>query len=243
MEYIQKITKLIYTIEKEEQENIISAKNMLIDAIINKNSIFSFGSAHAGMLSEELFYRAGGLVIINPIFSDSLMLNISPISISSDVERLEGFGTILAKQTPFKKNDVLIIHSVSGRNAVSIDLALEAKNKGVKLICITNLNYSKNVTSRHSSGKKLYEICDLVIDNHGDIGDACISIKNLEQKVGPTSTIAATTIINTIITEVTKDLANKNITPPIFYSANLDKGDELNKKIYEKYKDVIHYKY
>lgn len=79
--------------------------------------------------------------------------------------------------------------------------------------------------------ENLYEISDIVIDNHGDIGDACIELEGLEQKVSPTSTVIAATIMNSIIAEVTQQLVNVGINkPPIFYSANIDGGDDLNKK-------------
>ncbi len=121
---------------------------------------------------------------------------------------------------------------------------MKAKENKAIVICITNLSYSKSVSSRHSSGKKLYEVCDLVIDNHGQKGDACVEIDGLNQKVSPTSTVIATTVMNSIIAQATQELVNKGLkNPPIFYSANIDGGDELNKKIFDEYKSVIHYEY
>ncbi|MDB0438509.1 SIS domain-containing protein [Clostridioides difficile] len=242
--YINEIKRLIDIIETEEKTNMEKAVQILVEAIKNKNAIFSFGASHAGILTEELFYRAGGCVLINPVFAKSLMLDTAPITHTSKMERLEGYGETLADKTPIKKGDVVIIHSVSGRNPVSIEFAMEAKEKMATVICITNLTYSKSVSSRHSSGKNLYEICDLVIDNHGEKGDACVEIDGLNQRVSPTSTVIATTVMNSIIAQVTQELVNKGFkNPPIFYSANIDGGDELNKKIFDEYKDVIYYEY
>ena len=109
---------------------------------------------------------------INAIFRRELMSDRSPITFTSKMERLEGYGTALAEIQLFKEGDVLILHSVSGRNPVIIDLALAAKEKGVKIIALTNKTYSQSVTSRNSSGLRLFEVADLVIDNHGEIGDA-----------------------------------------------------------------------
>lgn len=243
-EYINKIKNLVNNIEKYENKTMKEATNILIETIENKKSIFIFGASHAGILSEELYYRAGGLVVINPIFARELMLDTLPITHTSEMERLEGYGVTLANKTPISEGDILIVHSVSGRNPVSIELAMEAKKKGAKVICITNLSYSKEVTSRHNSGKKLYEVSDLVIDNHGEKGDACVEIKGTKQKVAPTSTVASVVIMNSIIALIAENLNEKKVSPlPIFYSANIDGGDELNKKVYDKYKDVIHYKY
>ncbi|WP_460293325.1 SIS domain-containing protein [Clostridium tertium] len=242
--YIDKIKDLIDVIEKEEKENMEKATEIIVKAILNKKAIFSFGASHAGILTEELYYRAGGLVVINPIFARNLMLDTSPITMTSEMERLEGYGTTVANKTNISEGDVVIVHSVSGRNPVSIEMAIESKKKGATVIFITNLSYSKGVSSRHSSGKNLYQVSDIVIDNHGEKGDACVEISGLNQKVSPTSTVAAVTIMNSIIAEATELLVKNGMDkPPIFYSANIDGGDELNRKIFEEYRDVIHYQY
>lgn len=118
------------------------------------------------------------------------MLNVEPITLTSKLERLEGFGKLMLDSKPTKAGDVLFIHSVSGRNPVAIDLAIAAQAKGMKVISLTNLEYSKGVTSRHSSGKRLFEVSDIIIDNLGEPGDAAVKISSLSQKVAPTSTIA-----------------------------------------------------
>lgn len=242
--YFDKIKELIDRVEIEEKENMIKATKVIVDAVFSKKSIFSFGASHAGILSEELFYRAGGLVVINPIFAKNLMLDTYPITLTSEMERLEGYGTVIAKKSNISSGDIVIVHSVSGRNPVSIEVAMEAKKIGATVICITNLKYSKEVSSRHSSGKNLYQVSDIVIDNHGDKGDACIEIEGLDQKVSPTSTVIAATIMNSIVAQATQELIDNGLkTPPIFYSANIDGGDDLNKRIFEEYKDMIHYKY
>lgn len=243
-EYIENIKKLISIIEDSEADSIKKSVDILTTAIKNKNSIYSFGASHAGILSEELYYRAGGLILINPIFARELLLDTSPITFTSAMERCVGYGETICKKINFKKDDVLIIHSVSGRNPVSIEIAMHAKNAGCKVIGVTNLKYSRSVESRHPIKKNMYEFCDIVLDNHGDIGDACVSIDGVNQKVGPTSTVIGVTILNTIISETVKQLVKDGMkNPPIFYSANMDGGDKLNREIYEEYKDLVHYKY
>lgn len=239
--YIDHIKNLIDRILEEQYQNISKAAEIIALAVEKGNSIFVFGCSHAGIITEELFYRTGGLALINPIFNPTLMLNTRPVTLTSKVERIEGFGKEIISQSPLKENDVILIHSVSGRNPVVIDAAIQAKKIGAYVIGLTNLTYSNKVTSRHSSGKKLYEIVDLVIDNCGDFEDTSIEIEGLKQKVAPTSTIAGAIIVNTIVVETAAILLSKGITPPIFHSANVDGGDEFNKKIFEKYKDRIHY--
>lgn len=243
-DYIDRVLELIKIVQTDEKENMEKCIELLTRTILDKKSIYTFGASHAGILSEEMYYRAGGLMMMNPIFGREIMLDTSPITITSKMERCLGYGTILAGKVDFKKDDVLIIHSVSGRNPVSIEMAIAAKGKSVKIIGLTNLAYSKSVSSRHPSGKNLYEFCDIVLDNHGDIGDACVPIEGLEQKAAPTSTVIGAVILNSIVAATVQELVRKGIKrPPIFNSANIDGGDELNKKLYEEYKDSIHYRF
>lgn len=243
-EYFDGIRDILKKVEKKESENITKAIDMFYSAIKNKNSIFVFGASHAGIITQELFYRAGGLMSINPIFDESLQVSVDPVTKTSAVEKLEGYGELIANKTPFSSDDILLVHSVSGRNPVIIDLVIKAREAGVKIIGLTNLKYSQSVSSRHSLNKNLYEYCDLVIDNHGDIGDGMISIPGVEQKVAPSSTVVGATIVNTIVTETVKKLVESGVeTPPIFYSANLDGGAGKNKKNIKEYLDTIHYNF
>ncbi|MBO0418622.1 SIS domain-containing protein [Vagococcus fluvialis] len=243
-QYMDKVTEILKVVRENESGVIQEAIDLMTEANLNKQSVFIFGASHAGILMEEMYYRAGGMMTINPIFGREVMLDRSPITFTSQMERLEGYGTSLASTVDFKENDVLILHSVSGRNPIIIDIAIAAREKGVKLIGLTNVSYSKSVTSRHSSGKRLFEVVDIVIDNHGDIGDACCDIKGIEQKVGASSTVVGASILNTIIVETCQKLVDSGVKyPPIFYSANLDGGDQLNQDLYEQYKESIHYQF
>ncbi len=242
--YLDEIRRLLDVVEQQEKESIGQAVDCLTNAILEKKSIFVFGASHAGIMAEELYYRAGGLVLINPIFARSLMLDTQPITLTSSMEQLVGYGTTIAETVPFKAGDVLIIHSVSGRNPVGIELAIAAKEKGVTIIGLSNVSYSKDVTSRHPSGKRLFEVCDILLDNHGEKGDACIEIPGTGQKVAPTSTAVGVCILNTIVAEVVLKLkANGMETPPVFYSANIDGGSEKNKKVIEEFGSAIHYRF
>lgn len=243
-DYFDGIITLLETVEREEKEAINKAVTHFVDAIESKKAIFAFGASHAGILTQELYYRAGGLMTINPIFGESILLDVEPVTHTSKMERLVGYGTALAEKTPFKEGDVLVVHSVSGRNPVIIELAMEAKKIGVTVIGLTNLTYSKSVESRHPSGKNLYEVCDTIIDNHGDRGDSMCEIDGMDMKVGPSSTVVGATIVNTIVVETVKKLRENGMDkPPIFYSANLDGGDELNKQLISDYQDSIHYRF
>lgn len=241
IDYITHLQALLDTVKKEEKKAIEDAAELMVEAIQTKHNIFVFGASHAGIISDELFYRAGGLALINPVDAKELELSNRPVTMTSQMERLDGYGTLLAEKTPFQAGDVCITHSVSGRNTVMIDFVLAAKEKGVKVIAITNLTYSKSVESRHSSKKRLFELADVVIDNHGDIGDATIKFEGLDQKVAPSSTVVGATIANSLVVRTVERCLEESIDPPIFYSANLDGGDEKNKRTFDTYQNHIFY--
>ncbi len=241
LQYVQHIKDIIGNVVETQYKQIESASNLIVNAIINEKCIYVFGASHAGIIAQEVFYRTGGLVPINPILPASLMLNTRPVTHTSAMERLEGYGSEVLKTVNIQDGDILLIHSVSGRNAVAIDMARDAKAKGVKVIALTNLNYSSQVTARHSSGKRLFECADIVIDNCGDFEDSCIELDNFNQKVAPSSTVIGALIVNMMVVQVAETLLELGIEPPIYHSANVDGGDAFNQLMFEKYKNQIHY--
>jgi len=240
-QYIDIVQATIRKAWDEQKETFQKAADLIRTALETKHSVFIFGCSHAGILAEEVFYRTGGLAVINPIFFPGFMLNTRPITMTSQLERVDGLGKILLKENRLKAGDVLILHSVSGRNNVPVEMALEAKTMGVSTIAITNLAYSGSVTSRHPSGKRLFEACDLVIDNKGCTGDAAITLEGLPEKIGPTSTTVGAALVNALVIETVGGMLADGVFPPVFMSANLDGGDAHNKKIFEEYKDNIFY--
>ncbi|HBV53201.1 MAG TPA: hypothetical protein DEF06_13005 [Clostridiales bacterium] len=239
--YISIVNETIARAWNGQQEKISAAAEQIAETIKRKNNVFIFGCSHAGILSEEVFYRTGGLAVINPIFFPGFMLNTKPVTMTSRLERIQGVGKMILLENHLRKGDVLLIHSVSGRNTVPVEMAIEASKVGVYVIALTNMEYSSGVASRHPSGKKLYEVSDLVLDNCGVAGDAAIRLEGLEEAIGPTSTAVGTALVNGLMIEVVEKLIEDKIVPPVFLSANLDGGDEHNRKIFEEYKDNIFY--
>ncbi|MBL7246038.1 SIS domain-containing protein [Heyndrickxia sporothermodurans] len=240
-EYYQHVNKITAQVLDTQYDQILKAAKAFSESIKNGNTIYVFGASHAGIIAEELFYRTGGLAVINPILNPTLMLNTRPVTLTSQMERMNGFGKEIFNSTAAKSGDTILIHSVSGRNPVSVDMALAAKEKGLTTIGLTNITYSSQVSSRHESGKNLYEVVDIVIDNCGDFEDSSMLLEGMDQKIGPTSTIIGSFIVNSIVIETVNNLLKAGVTPPVFHSANVDGGDEFNKKVLEKNKNNIHY--
>lgn len=239
--YFQKAIDTLKHISESQAGNIERAADMIVEAVASGRSIFSFGASHSFIITEEMVYRTGGLMLVNPIYPHGMNLLVRPMTQTSHLERVLGLGVELLNGSPAKKGDVLIIASTSGRNAVAIDMAAAAMERGIKVIGITSLAYSGGVTSRHPSGKKMMDFCDIVIDNGAPYGDAAVEIPGFPQKVGPLSTVTGCAIVNAIITQVVAGLMEKGIEPPVFLSANLDGGEEYNARLLAENKDRIHY--
>lgn len=239
--YIDIVIDTLKELDKKEDANITKASEIISQAIIDGKGIFSFGASHSFILTEEMVYRTGGLMLINPIYPQGMNLFVKPMTQTSQFERIEGIGFALLDQSPIKDGDVLLLSSVSGRNAVIIDMAKRAKERGIYVIGITSIDYSSKVTSRHSTGKKFTDYCDLVIDNMAPYGDSVVEIDNFPQKVSPMSSVSGLVIMNSIVAKVVDVLVKKGYEPPVFMSANLDGGDEYNKRLLDANKDRIHY--
>lgn len=239
--YLKIAARTLQAIENTQLGKITDAANLLTAGIVNGNTIFAFGASHSFMVAEEMVYRTGGLMLVNPIYPHGMNLSVRPATLTSKLERLAGFGTELLASSPAKEGDVLILVSNSGRNAVTIDMAILAREKKIKTIAITAASYSDKVGSRHPSGKKLSDLCDLVIDNGAPYGDAAVEIAGFPQKVSPLSTVAGCAIANAIAAEVVQMLVKRGVKPPVFLSANLDGGDEYNATLLQENRHRIHY--
>lgn len=238
IEYIVNIQNLITKVLKTQYPVIEDAGKIVAETVKNNGFIYTFGTGHSHMMAEELFYRAGGLARVYPILEDALMLHNGAIK-STDMERLTGYASLIAERYDFTEKDCLIIASNSGRNPVNIEMALTAKEKGMKVICLTNLTHSKAQESRHHTGLKLYQICDVVLDNQGCLGDASVHIPELNRNIAATSTALGAVILQSVVISAVEKMIAENFIPEVFSSSNLDEGDAINKEILDRYKSVI----
>ena len=240
-QYFENAIATLQEIAASQSEQINAAADLLVRTIDSGHSIFSFGATHSFILTAELVYRTGGLMLVNPIYPHGMNLSVRPMTLTSAIERIPGYGKTLLDGTPAKSGDTLLIASTSGRNSVVIDMALRAAEKGIAIIGVTSLAYANSVTSRHASGKRLPELCDIVIDNGAPSGDACVAIPGVAQKVGPLSSVTGCAIMNALVAEVVARLAASGQEPPVFTSANLDGGEEANERLLAQNRDRIHF--
>ncbi|MCH4826696.1 SIS domain-containing protein [Planococcus halocryophilus] len=236
--YFKQAHERLDLVEKNETQAMLSAAKKVATAIQSGGIIQLFGCGHSHILTEEVFYRAGGLVPIKPIFVEPLMLHEGAVQ-SSQLERQNDYAASFLKDQDFQKDDVVFVISTSGRNPVPVDVALAAREKGAFVIGITSLAYSSSQASRHSTGKHLFNSVDLVIDNHSVSGDAVLSYEGVDVPFGPTSTVVGATILNAIFAEAIKEMADARFAPPIFLSGNIDGSDEHNQNLIDTYSERI----
>jgi uncharacterized phosphosugar-binding protein len=222
----------------DQTEKIEHAAKWVAKCLANNGFIYTSGTGHSHIFAEEIFYRAGGFARVVAILDDALMLH-KDASYSTEVERMKGYGTRLLEEFPLSEKDVFIISSNSGRNTVSIEMAMIAKEKGAKVIVITNLKHTQSVVSRHPSGKRLFEIADLYFDNGGEIGDASVTLEGLDFKVGATSTVTGAVILQSMMAQAAENLIQMGIKPEVFSSSNSDEGEEHNEALIKKYKGIV----
>lgn len=241
MDYLDQVIELMNEVRRTQQEVIEKAAQVVAQAIQAGHLIYVFGASHASILAQELFYRAGGLVPVNPILAPGLTTDVRPMTLTTRLERLPGLGKGIIAETPIQPGDVLIVHSVSGRNAVSVEAAQAGRDKGAFVIAVTSLAYSKAVKPRQPGMPRLFEAADLVLDTFAPVGDALVELPGLPQRAGPASTITGAAILNAVMVRAAILLLEQTGDAPVFMSANLDEGEEHNQKWLEFYRGRLTY--
>ena len=235
--YIGIIRQLIDSVESSQMDAIEKAARLTSEALDGGGYVFTFGTGHSHILAEEIFYRAGGLAKVYPILEDSLMLHKAAAR-SSALERMTGFASALLDDIDaVNDGGVMFLFSNSGCNTVAIEMAQEAKKRGLSSVCITNVTHSARMTSRHPEGLKLMDVCDVVIDNKGCYGDAAVDIDGT--MTGPTSTVIGAMIMEAIVCRAAEISVQNGVKPEVFASANTAGGDEKNAGIIAKYKPIV----
>ncbi len=226
-------------VEQIEQEQILEAARIVADCLAASGIVHVFGTGHSSLLAQEAFYRAGGLVAVNAILDPRLGFERGVVE-SSEFERSTEAAGELAAAAGFSARDAGIVISNSGRNGLPVEIASRMKSAGMRVMALTNLAQSKNSISLHPSGKRLFEVADLILDNHCPPGDAAVTIEGLPTRLGPLSTIAGAAILHSVFVGAAAALAAEGKAPAAFPSANLMNGTlEDLRKVISPYQDRI----
>lgn len=230
--YTDKTIELIRAIDKNEKGNIDKAAEIVYNAMRNKGLLHVFCTGHSHMMAEELFYRAGGLVQVNPVLEPILMQHEGAVR-STKLERLSGLAKILFDSIDVRAGEPFLIASNSGINAVPIEMAKCAKEKGCPVIVVTSKVCSDCPNERNKDGKYLYQFADVVINNHVPLGDGLIESKF--GRIGAGSTIACSYIAQRLVVKIIDLYEKDGIEPQIYQSANIKGGDEHNEEILREF--------
>ena len=232
--WLQNARSVMDKIENTQMENIQAAAEMMADTIEAGRWVHTFGCGHATLPIEEMYPRIGGFVGFHPMIELPLTFFtniVGGMSVHNFVflERVEGYGTEIMKGYKFDPKDCMWLFSHTGINAVNIDVALEAKRLGMKVIVFGSANEAKGKQTRHSSGKNIFQLADLVVDTCVPAQDACVPLKNHIDKVGPVSTMGFITAVWMTVTTVAEILAGRGVKLYIHPSHNVP-GDTTAKE-------------
>ena len=230
LEYGKKIVEVMEKAEKANTEALKTLAEKIAQNIAEDKIIHTFGTGHSHMIGIELFARAGGLGNVDAIL-DPDTLTANGAQRSGALEKLSGVSDIIYDGYKIEKGDIMIISSNSGRNAMPIEMAMRSQKEGVYVVAVTNVAQSKAASSRHPSGKKLYECADLVLDTCVPDGDAMMQIGSY--KTGPASSIVSMMLLNEAVSEAMKLCVERGVKPYVFQSQNVDGFD--NDAIYEHF--------
>jgi len=226
--YLDIAVERIQKMKETQGEAISKAAALVAETLMSGHMVYTFGSGHSQLLAMEIHGRAGGLYPVQAI--------LDPMK--GKAEKLEGYGTILVEFAPYKEGDLLFVISNSGRNPEPLEVAMHARARGVKIVVLTSMEHSRSVQSRHSSGKKLYELGEVVLDSMVPAGDASMSFEGLDARAGALSTVLGAVILNAVTVEAIQYMLDHGFEPPVLMSANLDGSEVHNERVVRRYPNM-----
>ena len=222
--YLGMVQWILAEIQSREMTTIRAAAKLMAAAIRKKGRVYMFGSGHSVIPVLDIFPRYGSFVGFFPLYDPRLMWSnvIGPGGARELLwlERQEGYAKVFLQSYPLEKRDVMLVFSHGGLNAAGIDMALEARARGLKVVTVSSHANAKIGKRSHSSGKILAELADVAIDNHVPPEDALVDVGQLE-RVAAGSTVAAVSIAMSLVAETAAVLAKTGKVPPTFVSPNV----------------------
>lgn len=240
--YLDAAQAIIRRIQETQLPHIERAADICAQTIAGGGLVHLFATGHSRVFVEEMFPRHGSFPGFHPIVELSLTFHNVVVGANGQrqamfIEHVEGLAPVILRNFVIQPPDSFIIFSNSGVNEVVIDMALEVKKRGLPLIVVTSLDHSGTAAPRHSSGKKLSELGDVVIDNGTPGGDALITVPGVTDPVGPGSTIGGAAVTNAIKVAVAEKLAALGQPPIVLTSGHFIGGEASARRFDECYDD------
>ncbi|PWI16293.1 SIS domain-containing protein [Streptomyces sp. Act143] len=234
---------LLQRVRDEEAEAVAAAGTLLADTVAAGGRLFAFGAGHSSLAAQDVVYRAGGLALMNLlVVPGAVGVDVMPATLGSALERVDGLASAALDCSPLRAGDALVIISLSGRNALPVEMAMSARARGVKVIGVTSVAYASETRSRHSSGTYLKDHCDVVLDSKIAIGDAELTLDTVPAPFAPASTVVTSALMQAMVATAATSLAERGVEPPMLRSGNVDGGLEWNERVFEEYGDRIFYR-
>lgn len=243
-EYREQVMKVLERIWTAQTSSIEKAAAMMAESIVAGGLVHLFGSGHSVLPVQDVFPRYGSFPVFRPLMDARLqwqnVLGSGGAKGLLWLERREGYARVLFENEPIRKGDVMVVFSHGGMNAVGIEVAIEARERGLKVVAITSMDNQNRSKSTHSSGKKLSEVADVVIDNCVPAEDALVAIEGWKAPVAAGSTVAFVTIANSIVAEVAAQIGKRGMAPPVFVSPNVPGiPADNNPQVFAAYEEAL----
>lgn len=237
-DYLDGCEAILRRVRETQMGVIEKAAGLCAEAISRRGLVHLFGNGHSRMAVEEMWPRYGSFPGFHPIVELSMTNHTQVVGANGQrqamwIERQEGLGEIILRNFVFRDYDVMMVFSTSGSNGVVVDVALGAKARGLKVVAVVALEYAQMLPPGHSSGQRLHEIADVVIDNCANPGDAMVEIEGLDVPVGPGSTIGNTAVVNAIKCLVAAELTRRG-EPPLALAGAWKMGKEESARRFEE---------
>jgi uncharacterized phosphosugar-binding protein len=235
--WTEQARRLLDHVESTQFDALETAARWSAEAIAAGGLVHLFGSGHSRIPVEEMFPRYGSFPGFHPMVELSMTFHTEVVGTNGQpqamfIERVGGLAEVILSGFDFGPDDVMMVFSASGRAAVPVEMALGSQKRGLKVIGVTSVAESKASPSTHDSGRRLFEIADLVIDIGTPVGDALVRLDGLASPVGPGSTLANATVVNEIKVRTAELLVEAGAMPPVLTSASLV-GDEESQRSFE----------
>ncbi len=224
-QWLEKAQQTMSRIGATQTEPICRAAEWMADSIQAERWVHTFGCGHATLPVEEMYPRIGSFVGFHPIIETPLSYFthiVGDMGVNQFVflERVEGYGTEIMKSHALDRRDTLWIFSHSGLNQVNIDVALEARRQGLKVVATGSAAAFAEAKARHSSGYKLFELADAVIDTCVPAEDAAQELPGVPEKIGPLSTVGFVTVVWMTVATIAEILTARGVPLYIHPSHN-----------------------
>ncbi len=212
---------------RDDQANLQKAAVMCAESLANGGLIHIFDSGH--LISHELLYRAGGPVAISRLGFSLQVENSAYARAAGENAPTLSYGYIkhIFETSQLRPGDVLFVGSVSGKTPNVVELALQAREHGLKVITLSAHSYSSKLDPEHPSGKRLLETGDLNLDNHAPYGDAMLEVEGVDYPICPASGINAAAVMWAIVAGMVEEMLARGLKPSIFPSVNRPNGRQL----------------